>query len=37
MDSKPGDKIRLFATIEPFNLKLGLCFNADSLVCIILL
>ena len=32
MSSKPNEKIRLFALIEPLNLKMSLCFPADSLV-----
>ena len=32
MTSKNQEKIRLFALIEPLNLKMSLCFPADTLV-----
>lgn len=32
MNPKSKDKIRLFALIEPINLRMSLCFPGDSLV-----
>jgi hypothetical protein len=32
MANKNSEKVRLFALIEPLNLKMSLCFPAESLV-----
>ncbi len=32
--NKTKERIRLFALIEPLNLRMSLCFTGDSLVCI---
>lgn len=33
MNSKNAEKVRLFALIEPINVKMTLCFASTALVC----